>query len=181
MKQPSPLDVGLDVHQDSIAVASVGQDHGAEVVSLGHSGTRPWDLEQLSRRLPSNSPPLVLVDEAGPWGSWRYRSLTPNGHVCGVVAPSLLPTKPGERVKTNRRDAIKLALLMRSGDLTPVYVPKVEEEAIRDLCRARDAALRALKTAKVRLQAVLLRPEIRDTGWAPGGPALTRGGFLKIR
>jgi transposase len=72
------------------------------------------------------------------------------------VAPSLIPKKPGDRVKTNRRDAIKLARLARSGDLTPVYVPQVEDEAIRDLCRAREDVIRDLKTAKFRLKAFLL-------------------------
>jgi transposase len=86
----------------------------------------------------------------------------------------LIPKKPGDRVKTNRRDAIKLARLMRSGDLTPVYVPKVEDEAIRDLCRAREDAIRDLKTAKFRLKAFLLRQDIRYTGRATWGPAHLR-------
>jgi transposase len=174
MKQPSTLYVGLDVHKDSIAVAYVVQDHGAEVVSLGNIGTRPCDINQLIRRLQSKSPHLVLVYEAGPCGYWLYRYLTQKGHVCWVVAPSLIPKKPGDRVKTNRRDAIKLARLMRSGDLTPVYVPKVEDEAIRDLCRAREDAIRDLKTAKFRLKAFLLRQDIRYTGRATWGPAHLR-------
>jgi transposase len=86
----------------------------------------------------------------------------------------LIPQKPGDRVKTNRRDAIKLARLMRSGDLTPVYVPKVEDEAIRDLCRAREDAIRDLKTAKFRLKAFLLRQDICYTGRATWGPAHLR-------
>ena len=174
MKQPSTLYVGLDVHQDSMAVASVVQDHGAEVVSLGNIGTRPCDIDQLIRRLPSKSPDLVLVYEAGPCGDWLSRDLTQTGHVCWVVAPALIPKKPGDRVKTNRRDAIKLARLMRSGDLTPVDVPTGEDEAIRELCRAREEAIRALKTAKFRLNAVLLRQDIRDTGRATWGPAHLR-------
>jgi transposase len=91
-----------------------------------------------------------------------------------VVAPSLIPKKPGDRVKTNRRDAIKLARLRRSGDLTPVYVPKVEDEAMRDLCRARADAIRDLKTAKFRLKAFLLRQDSRYTGRATGSPAHLR-------
>jgi transposase len=174
MKQPSTLYVGLDVHKDSIAVAYVVQDHGAEFVSLGNIGTRPCDIDQLIRRLQSKTPHLVLVYEAGPCGYWLYRYLTQKGHVCWVVAPSLIPKKPGDRVKTNRRDAIKLARLMRSGDLTPVYVPKVEDEAIRDLCRAREDAIRDLKTAKFRLKAFLLRQDIRYTGRATWGPAHLR-------
>jgi len=87
----------------------------------------------------------------------------------------LIPKKPGDRVKTNRRDAIKLARLMRSGDLTPVYGPKVEDEAIRDLGRAREDAIHDLKAAKFRLKAFLLRHDIRYTGRATWGPAHRRG------
>jgi transposase len=174
MKQSSTLYVGLDVHKDSLAVAYVAQDHGAEVTSLGNIGTRQCDIDKLIRQLQSKSPHLVFVYEAGPCGYWLYRYLTHKGHVCWVVAPSLIPKKPGDRVKTNRRDAIKLARLMRSGDLTPVYVPTVDDEAIRDLCRAREDALRDLKTAKFRLKAFLLRQDIRYTGQATWGPAHLR-------
>jgi transposase len=100
--------------------------------------------------------------------------LTNKGHVCWVVAPSLIPKKPGDRVKTNRRDARTLARLMRSGDLTPVDVPQVEDEAMRDLCRARAEAIRELKTAKCRLKAFLLRHAIRYTGQASWHPAHLR-------
>ena len=161
MKQARTLSIGLDVHKDSIAVAYVAQDHGAEVVSLGNIGTRQCDIDQLIRRLQSTSAHLVFVYEAGPCGYWLYRYLTKNGHVCGVVAPSLIPKKPGDRVKTNRRDAIKLARLMRSGDRTPVYVPQGDDEAIRDLCRAREDTIRDLKAAKFRLKAFRLRQDIR--------------------
>ena len=174
MTQPSTLSVGLDVHQDAMAVASVVQDHGAEVVSLGTSGTRPCDLDQLIRRLPSKRPHLVVVYEAGPCGAWLSRDLTHQGHVCWVVAPSLIPQKPGDRVTTHRRDAIQLARLMRSGDLTPVDVPTGEAAAMRDRCRAREEAIRALKTAKFRLKAFRLRQDLRDTGRATWGPAHLR-------
>jgi transposase len=174
MPQSSTLYIGMDVHKDSIAVAYVAKDHHAEVVSLGNIGTRQCDIDQLIRRLRSKSPHLVFVYEAGPCGYWLYRYLTQKGYVCWVVAPSLIPKKPGDRVKTNRRDAIKLARLMRSGDLTPVYVPKVDDEAIRDLCRAREDAIRDLKAAKFRLKAFLLRQDIRYTGRATWGSAHLR-------
>src|SRR5215470_7353989 len=174
MQQSSTLYVGLDLHKDSIAVAYVAQDHGAEVVSLGNIGTRQCDIDKLIRRLQSKSPHLVFVDEAGPCGYWLYRYLTKKGQVCWVVAPSLIPQKPGDRVKTNRRDAIKLARLMRSGDLTPVYVPQVEDEAIRDLCRAREDAIHDLKAAKFRLKAFLLRQDIRYPGRATWNSAHLR-------
>jgi transposase len=130
MHQSSTLYIGLDVHQESLAVAYVAKEDPAAVVSLGNIGTRQCDLEQRIPTRQSQSQQLVFVSEAGPWGYWLYRALTTKGHVCWVVAPSLIPQKPGDRVKTNRRDAIKLARLARSGDLPPVYVPQVEDEAI---------------------------------------------------
>jgi transposase len=174
MQQSSTLYVGLDVHKDSIAVAYVAKEHHAEVVSLGNIGTRQCDIDKLVRQLQSKSKHLIFVYEAGPCGYWLYRYLTKKGQVCWVIAPSLIPKKPGDRVKTNRRDAITLARLMRSGDLTPVYVPQVEDEALRDLCRAREDAIRDLKTAKFRLKAFLLRQDIRYTGRATWGPAHLR-------
>jgi transposase len=174
MQQSRTLYVGLDVHKDSIAVAYVAQDHGAEVVSLGTIGTRQCDIEKLVRQLQSKSPHLVFVYEAGPCGYWLSRSLTKKGQVCWVVAPSLIPKKPGDRVKTNRRDAIKLARLMRSGDLIPVSVPTVEDAAIRDLERAREDTLRDRQTAKCRRKAFLRRPDIRSTGQANWSPAHLR-------
>ena len=174
MPQSSTLYVGMDVHKDAIAVAYVAQEHHAEVVSLGNIGTRQCDIDHLIRRLQSKRPHLVFVYEAGPCGYWLYRYLTHKGHVCAVVAPSLIPKKPGDRVKTNRRDAIKLARLMRSGDLPPVYVPQVADEAIRDLCRAREDAMRDLKATKFRLKAFLLRHDIRYVGRATWSPAHLR-------
>jgi transposase len=174
MNQSSTLYVGLDVHKDSIAVAYVAKDHDAEVIYFGTIGTRQCDIDQLVRKLQSKAPHLVFVYEAGPCGYWLYRYLTKKGQVCWVVAPSLIPKKAGDRVKTDRRDAVQLARLMRSGDLTPVYVPKVEDEAIRDLTRAREDALRDLKAAKFRLKAFLLRHDIRYTGRASWGPAHLR-------
>src|SRR5262249_15180144 len=146
----------------------------AEVVSLGNIGTRPCDIDQLIRKMPSKSKHLIFVSEAGPCGYWLSRSLTKKGHVCWVVAPSLLPKKPGDCVKTNRRDAIKLARLMRSGDLTPVDVPQVEEAAMRDLCRAREETIRARKAVQCQLKALLLRHDIRSTGRATWNPAHLR-------
>jgi transposase len=164
----------MDVHKASIAVAYVGQDHGAAVISLGTVGTRQCDIDKLIRHLQSKSKQLVFVYEAGPCGSWLYRYLTQKGYVCWVVAPSLIPKKAGDRVKTDRRDALQLARLMRSGDLTPVSVPAVDAEAIRDLSRAREETLRDLQTAKLRLKAFLLRHAIRYTGRANWSPAHLR-------
>jgi transposase len=174
MRHSSTLYVGLDVHKDSIAVAYVAKEHDAEVIYLGSIGTRQADMDQLVRKLQAKAPHLVFVYEAGPCGYWLYRYLTNKGQVCWVVAPSLIPKKAGDRVKTDRRDAVQLARLMRSGDLTRVYVPSVEDEAIRDLSRAREDALSDLKTAKFRLKAFLLRHDIRYTGRATWGPAHLR-------
>jgi transposase len=174
MPQSSTLYVGLDVHQESIAVAYVAQEHGAEVTYLGTIGTRQCDLDQLIRNMPSKAKHLVFVYEAGPCGSWLYRDLTKKGDDCWVVAPSLMPQKAGDRVKTDRRDAVQLARLARSGDLTPVYVPTVEDEAMRDLTRAREDTRSDLQDAKFRLKAFLLRHDIRDTGRATWHPAHLR-------
>ena len=174
MPQSRTLSVGLDVHKESIAVAYVAHEHGAEVVSLGTIGTRQCAIEKLLRPLQSKGQPLVFVYEAGPCGSWLSRSLLTKGDVCWGIAPSLLPTKPGDRVKTDRRDARQWARLMRAGDLTPVYVPAVDDAAIRDLRRAREDTLRDLKAAKLRLKAFLLRQDIRYTGRANWSPSHLR-------
>jgi transposase len=166
MSQSSTLFIGMDVHKDSIAVAYVAQEHGAEVMSLGTIGTRQCDIDQLIRKMQSKAKRLIFVYEAGPCGDWLYRYLIKKGYDCWVVAPSLIPKKPGDRVKTDRRDAVQLARLARSGDLTAVYVPAVEDEAIRDLSRARDDAISDCKDAKFRLKGFLLRHDIRDVGRA---------------
>jgi transposase len=174
MRQSRTLYIGMDVHKDSIAVAYVAHEHGAEVTYLGTIGTRQCDIDHLIRKMQSKATQLIFVYEAGPCGYWLYRYLTKQGHNCWVVAPSLIPKKAGDRVKTDRRDAVPLARLMRSGDLTRVYVPSVEDEAIRDLSRAREDTIRDLKTAKFRLKALLLRHDIRYTGRATWGPAHLR-------
>jgi transposase len=174
MSQSRTRFIGMDVHKDAIAVASVAQDHGADVTYLGSIGTRQCDIDKLIRKMQSKAQHLVFVYEAGPCGSWLSRYLTNKGHACWVVAPSLMPKKPGDRVTTDRRDAVQLARLARSGDLTAVYVPQVEEEALRDLTRAREDAISDLKDAKFRLKAFLLRHDIRYTGRANWGPAHLR-------
>jgi transposase len=159
----------MDGHKDPMAVAYVAQDHGADVTYLGTIGTRQCDIDQLVRKMQSKAQYLIFVYEAGPCGYWLYRYRMKKDYDCWVVAPSLLPKKAGDRVKTDRRDAVQLARLARSGALTLVYVPKVEDEAIRDLTRAREDARSDLKDAKFRLKAFLLRHDIRYTGQANGG------------
>ena len=166
MAHTSTLFIGLDVHKDSIAVAYVAAEREAEVISLGTSGTRQGDIDKLVRRLQAKGKIRHFVYEAGPCGYWLYRYLTKHHLTCWVVAPSCIPKKASDRVKTDRRDAMQLARLLRSGDLTPVYIPSIEDEAIRDVVRAREDVLKDLKAAKVRLKAFLLRQDIRYAGRA---------------
>jgi transposase len=147
--------IGLDVHKESIAVA-VADTRGGDVRSLGVIPHTPEAVRQLLRRQgPARR--LICGYEAGPCGYALHRQILKMGARCLVVAPSLIPTKPGERVKTDRRDATKLARLLRSGDLTPVWVPDEEHEALRDLARARDDARRDLLRSRHRLTKFLLR------------------------
>ena len=148
--------VGLDVHKETIAVA-VARPRGGEVTSFGVIAPRPAAVRKLLAKLSPNGQVLELCYEAGPCGYGLYRTLTEMGHRCRVVAPGLVPRKPGERVKTDRRDALTLARLLRAGELTPVWVPGPEQEAIRDLTRAREDMKAAQLKARQRLSAFLLR------------------------
>ncbi len=174
MSERTTFFVGLDVHKDSIAVAHA-EGHRAEPPHyVGSIGTRQADIDKLVRRLHAKASNLVFAYEAGPCGYVLHRYLTAKGLDCQVVAPSLIPKRPGDKVKTDRRDAVEIARLLRSGDLTRVYVPSVEDEALRDLCRARDAALVMLKAAKLRLKSFLLRLGLHYTGRADWNDAHRR-------
>ena len=146
--------LGLDVHADTIAVAIAEPD--GEVRSLGIIPNREESIRRLVKKL---GPPerLQACYEAGPTGYVVYWQLTSLGVKCEVVAPTLVPVKPGDRVKTDRRDARKLAQSYRSGDLTPVWVPDEAHEALRDLVRAREAAKQDQLRARHRLSKFLLR------------------------
>lgn len=174
MHQPTTIFVGLDVHKDSISVSYAAADRPEPPQFLGQIGTRKADIDKLVRRLQSKSPHLVFAYEAGPCGYVLYRHLTSKGFDCRVVAPSLMPKRPGDRIKNDRRDSMEIARLLRAGDLTVVYVPTVNDEAIRDLCRARDATQSTLKDAKLRLKSFLLRLGLHYTGRANWGPAHRR-------
>src|SRR5499427_5911962 len=149
--------VGLDVHSETIAVAVAEQD--GEVRSLGVIPNREESIRKLVKKL-GPVEQLRFCYEAGPTGYVVYWQLTALGAKCEVVAPTLVPVKSGERVKTDRRDALKLARLFRSGELTPVWVPDAAHEALRDLVRAREAAKRDQLRARHRLSKFLLR-----SGW----------------
>ena len=146
--------VGMDVHAETIAVA-VAEGRG-EVRSLGIIPNRPEAVRRLLKKL-GGSQPLKVCYEAGPTGYALYWQLAALGVHCDVIAPTLVPTKAGDRIKTDRRDAEKLARSYRHGDLTPIWVPDARHEAIRDLVRAREAAKEDQLRAKHRLGKYLLR------------------------
>jgi transposase len=168
------LYVGLDSHKDSISVAYAQDGCTDPPIFLGSIGTRAADINSLVRRLHSKAQRLVFAYEAGPCGYVLHRTLTAKGHESRVVAPSLIPRRPGDKVKTNRRDAMQLARLLRSGDLVSVHVPGVEDEAIRDVSRARDATRVTLKAAKLRLKSFLLRLGLQYSGRASWNDAHRR-------
>jgi transposase len=149
--------IGLDVHKDTIAVALAEVGLRGEVREYGKIPNTPAALKALSAKLARTGRHLRFCYEAGPCGYGIQRHLAGMGHDCAVVAPSLIPRKPGERIKTDRRDAINLGRLHRAGELTPVWVPDQVHEAIRDLVRARQAAVRTLRQARQQLSGFLLR------------------------
>ncbi|MGC4093048.1 MAG: IS110 family transposase [Polyangiaceae bacterium] len=154
--------VGMDVHAETIAVAvAEGRD---QVRSLGIIPNRPEAVRRLLGKLGKASTVKVCY-EAGPTGYALYWQLTKLGYHCDVIAPSLIPVAAGDRIKTDRRDAEKLARSYRAGDLTSVWVPDAKHEAIRDLVRAREAAKEDQLRAKHRLGKYLLRYGVR----APDG------------
>jgi transposase len=175
MNQFRPLDLGWAVPQASLAVAYSATDHEADVISLGPVGTRHVDRDNLGRTLPSTATHLRFASEAGPCGYWRDRDRRQHGSVCGVVAPSVIPQTAGDRAHTDRRHAVPWARLLRAGELPPVYVPPVEDDARRERCRARAEALADRKAAPWRLHAFVLRHESRSPGPATWGPAPLRG------
>jgi transposase len=147
--------IGLDVHAGTISVAVAEPDNG-EVRSLGVISNQPEQIRKLFRKL-GPAEYLQACYEAGPTGYGLYWQLTELGVKCAVIAPTLTPTRPGDRVKTNRRDAEKLARCHRAGDLTPVWVPDAAHEALRDLVRAREDAHADQQRARQRLGKFLLR------------------------
>jgi len=174
MPKTTPVFVGLDVHKETISVAYAAGGTPEPPQFVGEIGTRQCDVDKLIRRLRTRSSRLVFAYEAGPCGYVLHRYLNTKGLDCRVVAPSLIPKRAGDRVKTDRRDAVELARLLRSGDLTSVYVPSVEDEALRDLCRARDATRVTLKAAKLRLKSFLLRHGLNYVGRADWNDAHRR-------
>lgn len=161
--------VGLDVHKESIVVAVAAGGLRGEVREYGRIANTPTALDRLLHKLGDGGVRLRFCYEAGPCGYGIQRQVSATGHECVVVAPSLIPRRAGDRVKTDRRDAASLAKLHRAGELTAVWVPDAGHEAMRDLVRARLDAVHALRRARQQLSGFLLRH-----GCHYGRPAWTR-------
>jgi transposase len=160
--------LGLDVHKETIAVA-IAPANTTEVRHYGIIGGTIEALDKLIKKLSAQDVELRFVYEAGPCGYVLYRHLKSKGLACAVVCPSLIPKKASDRVNTDRRDADQLARLYRAGVLTAIHVPDQEDEAIRDLVRARTAALCDQRRARNRLKGFLLRLGFRyggKTSWS---------------
>ena len=133
MKQSTTTYVAMDTHKKTISIAIAEGGRRGETRFMGEIPTRPEAVAKMVDRLAKKHGKLSFCYEAGPCGYGLYRQITALGHECVVVAPSLVPTRPGDRVKTDRRDAVTQASLLRSGELTPVWVPDDAHEAMRDL------------------------------------------------
>jgi transposase len=168
MSEHSEAFVAFDTAKlrNAVAIADAGRE--GEIRFLGEFENTGAVTAKLVRKLADKHRRLTFCYEAGPTGYGLYRQITSLGHECMVVAPSLIPRKPGDRVKTNRRDALSLVKLLRAGELTAVWVPDQHHEAIRDLTRARGTAVLDLRRKRQQLSAFMLRlglhyPQTRKT------------------
>ncbi len=162
------LYIGLDVHTESIAVSLAPSD-STEVRRYGLIGGTHEDVLRLAKKLSAVHPGVRLEFwyEAGPHGYPLCRFLCRHGYACHIASPSKIPRKPGERVKTNRRDADALARLSRAGELSAIHVPEPEDEAVRDLLRARWQTAKHQHRARQQLKSFLLRHNLRYAGTKP--------------
>jgi transposase len=157
MQQNSKVFVGLDTSKLKISVAVAEDGRQGEIRFLGEIDNTPEAVRRLVSKLSGKHRELLFCYEAGPTGYGLHRQISALGHECAVIAPSLIPKRPGERVKTNRRDALTLARLHRAGELTAIWVPDPAHEAVRELVRAREAAMEDLREKRQHLQSFLLR------------------------
>ncbi len=171
MTDCSEVFIGIDSSKLRHAVAVAEGGRGGEVRFLGEIEARAPAVRKLARQLAARHGKLSFCYEAGPTGYGLYRLIEELGHTCMVVAPSMTPRKPGDRVKTNRRDALSLARLLRAGELTSVWAPDERHEAMRDLVRAREAAAADLRSKRQQLSAFLLRLGRHYTGKKTWGRA----------
>jgi transposase len=162
MKESSKY-VGLDVHKDTITVsiADTGRTKARFYGTIKHTSAA---VSSLLRKINPDGEVLELCYEAGPCGYGLYRQLIASGHQCQVIAPTLIPQRASDKVKTDRRDSLRLAELLRAGELTPVWVPDAEQEAIRDLVRTRDDFKTSQRQARQQLLAFMLRHSLKWTG-----------------
>jgi transposase len=161
--------IGLDVHSKTISVAIADEERKGEVRHYGTVENTIEAIEKVINSLTATGAELKFIYEAGPCGFALFRYLTGNGFTCIVTAPGLIPKRSGVRIKNDRRDAMTLARLYRAGELTGIYVPDPEDEAIRDLPRARNDARVAERKAWQRLNSFLLRNNFiypRKTKWS---------------
>jgi transposase len=156
--------IGLDVHKNTISVAIAGEGRKGEVRSYGTIENTAEAVGKVVNNLMAPGTKLRFIYEAGPCGFALYRYLAGNGIHCIVTAPAMIPKRSNDRIKNDRRDALTLARLYRSGELTAIYVPDPEDEAVRDLTRARNDARIAERKAKQRLNSFLLRNDFIFTG-----------------
>jgi transposase len=163
--------IGIDTSKLKNAVAIAEGGRNGEVRYLGEIDTTDAATRKLVAKLAAKYDKLVFCYEAGPTGYGLYRLITGLGHDCIVVAPSLIPKKAGDRVKTNRRDAEGLARNLRAGELTAVWVPDEMHEAMRDLSRAREAAVDDLKSKRQQISSLLLRLGLHYPGIKTWGKA----------
>lgn len=157
MDHSTEVFVGSDVAKARNAIAIADGEGGGEIRYVGEADASAESTSRVVKRITAKHPRAHFCYEAGPTGYGLYRLITALGHSCTVAAPSLIPRKPGARVKTNRRDALALAKLLRAGELTLVWVPDEGHEAMRDLVRARGAAVEDLRAHRQQVSSFMLK------------------------
>ena len=175
MQENSEAFVGLDTSKRKVSVAVADTGRAGEVRFFGDIDSTPVMVERMVKKLAKGHQKLSFCYEAGPTVYGLHRQITALGHECVVVAPSLIPRRPGERVKTNRRDAVSHAKLHRAGELGGVWVADPAHEAVRELVRARETAMEELHRSRQRLRSLLLRHGRFSPAIPPGARRIPGG------